>query len=40
MGIATQIGIGKRDDIKVVRTAGVTTSTAGGNIYLLKQVKN
>ena len=40
MGIATYMGIGKREDIKVHRTAGETTSTAGENIDLLKKIKN
>ena len=31
MGIATYMGIGKREDMKVCRTAGVTTSTVGEN---------
>ena len=40
MGIATYIGIGKREDMKAYRTAGVTSSTAGENIYLSTKVKN
>ena len=40
MDIATYMEIGKREDINVYRTAGITTSTAGENIYLFTKVKN
>ena len=40
MGIATYMRIGKKEDIKVYRTAGVTTSTVGENNFLFQKVKN
>ena len=37
MGIVTYIGIGKRDNVEVYKTAGVTTSTAGEIFIYLKK---
>ena len=37
MGIITYIGIGKRDDVEVYKTAGVITSTAGEIFIYLKK---
>ena len=40
MGTGTSIGIGKRDDIKAYKTAGITISTRGENIWLFEKIKN
>ena len=40
MGTVTSIGIGKREDIKACKTAGITISTSGENIWLFKKIKN
>ena len=37
MGIVAYIGIRKRDDVEVYKTAGVTTSTAGQIFIYLKK---
>ena len=37
MGIVTYIGIGKRDDLEVYKTTGITTSTADEIFFYLKK---
>ena len=37
MGIVTYMGIGKRDDVEIYKTAWVTTSTAGEIFIYLKK---
>ena len=37
MDIVTYIGIGKRDDVPIYKTAGIKTSTAGEIFIYLKK---